>query len=253
MPISSTWVICRKRTAAPLRLFCFPHAGGGGSVYRDWTDEAAPNIEVCWVQWPGRENRIRERPFGFVDELVPPLVNGLSQWLDRPFAFYGHSLGAKIAFETIRGLRRSGVAQPCHLFVGACQAPQLPWPYPHMHELAEPEFISEIQQRYGGVPRHIVQDADLRALLIPTLRADIKLMETYRYTPEPPLDCAITVFGGAADHTIDRFALEAWRRQTSKAFRLLTIPGNHFFLQSARKQLLSAIGSALELNAMTVV
>jgi medium-chain acyl-[acyl-carrier-protein] hydrolase len=246
MTLPNNWVICQqRRNSAALRLFCFPYAGGGASAYRTWNKELTSDIEVCWIQWPGRENRIRERPFETIDELVPALVNGLSEWLVPPFAFYGHSLGAKIAFETTRHLRRTGKVQPSHLFVGASQAPQLPWPHPPLHVLREDEFIKEVQKRYGGVPREVLQDAELRALLIPTLRADVRLIETYRYDPEPPLNCAITVFGGSDDNTVDRIGLDAWRHQTSQAFRLLMVAGDHFFLHSARQQLLNAIGGSL--------
>lgn len=252
MAIPNDWVIRERRNSADSRLFCFPYAGGGASVYRGWTEEANSNIEVCWVQWPGRENRNREPPFACCEELVTALVKGISELLDRPFAFYGHSLGAKIAFETIRGLRRGGCAQPSHLFVGASQAPQLPWTRPLLHPLGEDEFIEEIQRRYGGLPRQIIEDAELRALLIPTLRADVRILETYRYTPEPPLNCAITAFGGDADHTVDLFALEAWRHQTCKAFRLHMIAGDHFFLHSARRELLRTIATEFESNPATV-
>lgn len=224
-----------------MRLFCFPYAGGGASIYRNWTEELHSEFEVWWVQWPGRENRIRERPLTSVQELVSALVDGIAPWLDRPYAFYGHSVGAKVAFETIRALRRNRQSEPCHLFVGASRAPQLPWPYAPLHLLEEQEFIRQIQKRYGGVPREILEDAELRALLIPTLRADVQLMETYRYTQEAPLDCAITAFGGSTDYTIEPSALEAWGEQTSGSFRLHTLPGDHFFLHSARRQVLSAI------------
>src|ERR1700683_5552118 len=156
MTLPNNWVICQqRRNSAALRLFCFPYAGGGASAYRTWNKELTSDIEVCWIQWPGRENRIRERPFETIDELVPALVNDLSEWLVPPFAFYGHSLGAKIAFETTRHLRRPGSVQPSHLFVGASQAPQLPWPHPPLHVLREDEFIKEVQKRYGGVPREV--------------------------------------------------------------------------------------------------
>lgn len=242
----NNWVICQQRkNSASFRLFCFPYAGGGASVYRTWNKESTSDVEICWIQWPGRENRIREQPFETIDELVPALVDGLAEWLVPPFAFYGHSLGAKIAFETSRQLRRIGGAQPCHLFVGASQAPQLSWPHQTLHVLREDDFIQEIQKRYGGVPREILQDPELRALLIPTLRADVRMMETYRYDPEPPLNCDITVFGGSNDPTVDRSALDAWRHQTCQAFQLLMVPGDHFFLHSARQQLLGAIGRSL--------
>jgi medium-chain acyl-[acyl-carrier-protein] hydrolase len=220
-------------------------------VFRRWAAEVDSNIEVCWIQYPGRESRIRERAYASVADLVAGLADGISEWLDCPFAFYGHSLGAKIAFETIRELRRRGSVLPSHLFAGASQAPQLPWPHSMLHRLGEGEFIDEIQKRYGGLPKQIIDDPELRALLIGILRTDIQLIETYRYTPEPPLDCAINVFGGEDDCTVDHSALDAWRYQTSSAFGLQKMAGDHFFLNSARQELLKAIGAELQTNLVS--
>lgn len=243
------WVICPKRRAsAVVSLLCFPNAGGGGSVYRTWANEAPPDLEVSWVLWPGRESRIREAPYASIDELVPALCEGIIRWLDREFVFYGHSLGAKIAFEVSRELRRRGHVEPHHLFVGACQAPQLPWPHPLLHLLEEGQFIEQVQRSYGGIPNQILEDPELRTLLIPGLRADVRLVETYRYRPEPPLNCPITVFGGASDRTVDDWALEAWRHQTCGAFRVHMVPGDHFFVHSDRRQLLSTIAGGLRPN-----
>ena len=253
MALLKDWVVCpKKKDSAPMRLFCFPYAGTGASAYRSWVEEASPELELCLIQYPGRESRIREQPFLRIDDLVSALVSGISEWLDRPFAFYGHSLGGRIAFETVRQLRRRDSAPPCCLFVGASHAPQLRWPYAHLHALEEHAFLDGMQNRYGAVPRQILDDPELRALLIPTLRADVQLLETYLYTPEPALDCDITVFGGAADHTVDSSALEAWQEQTSGAFRLHTLPGTHFFLQSAQQELLSTIARQLSLNPLAM-
>jgi len=230
---------------ARLNLFCFSYAGGGGSVFRNWAEELGPDIAVLRVQLPGRENRIREAPFPSIETLIPVLTDGLLAAVDRPFAFYGHSLGAKIGFEVARELRRRGAAQPCHFFVGACQAPHLAWTQSQMHGLEEPQFIEQIQQRYGGVPRQILEDSELRALLIPTLRADIKLMETYAYRPEPRLDCGLTAFGGVSDRTVSPSMLEAWKDQTGGGFRLQMVAGDHFFLNTARPALLKAISEEL--------
>lgn len=166
--------------------------------------------------------------------------------LRTPFAFYGHSLGAKVAFETTRALRRIGAEPPRHLLVGASDAPQLGWPHPLMHALPNNDFINEIQHRYGGMPPEVLEDAELMSLLIPTLRADITLVEKYQYIPEAPLDCPITAFGGKEDRNVERSALDAWRHQTSERFRLYELDGSHFFLQLSQKTLLGLIAAELE-------
>jgi medium-chain acyl-[acyl-carrier-protein] hydrolase len=247
MDIDNKWVI-RPATVqtAKLTLFCFSYAGGGASAFRGWNEQLLPNIEVRWVQLPGRENRIREQPIRSMDDLAPALAKGILPCIRTPFAFYGHSLGAKVAFETTRVLRRIGSEQPCHLFVGASDAPQLGWPHPLIHALPDNDFIHEIQQRYDAVPPEVLEDAELMSLLIPTLRADITLVEKYRYIPESPLDCPITAFGGKEDRNVERSALDSWRHQTSARFRLYEIDGSHFFLHSAQKTLLGLIAAELE-------
>ncbi len=242
MTLTNDWVVSREGQAhAGLTLFCFPYAGGGASAYRRWKENLPAGIEIARIQLPGRENRIRERPLASMDKLAPAVAAGILQSADRPFIFYGHSLGARIAFETVRVLRRQGGVQPRHLFVGASDAPQSPWPYPLLHQLPENEFIDAMQRRYGGVPQPVIDDPELRALLIPTLRADVELMETYRYSFEPPLDCSITAFAGTQDRMVSRAMMDGWRDQTNQRFQLHLITGDHFFLNSANKTLLDLI------------
>ena len=247
------WIVCpEKKDAAAKRLFCFPFAGRGASAYRTWIEETGADLELCLIQYPGRENRLRERPFTRVGALVSALADGISDWLDRPFAFYGHSLGGKIAFETLRELRRRGVRLPSTLFVGASQGPRLAPMFPLLNALPENEFVEAIQNRYGAVPRQILADPELRALLIPSVRADIELLETYVYAEEPPLDCDILAFGGKADPTIDRSELEAWQQETRGGFALKILDAGHFFLQPARRELLGAIEAQLSLRPLAV-
>lgn len=247
MPFRSEWIVRpRLRTQPRLRLFCFPYAGVGPSAFRGWPDGFDTDVEVCIIQLPGREARLREPPFRSMKDLVPQLANGLMGLLDRPYAFYGHSLGARTAFETVRALRRSAYGQPFHLFVGACQAPQIPWPHSHMHHLDESAFLAEVQKRYGGVPSQIMDDPDVRALLLPAMRADIAMLETYEYLPEQPLACAITAFGGAQDRMVTQSSVDDWRYQTSADFRVMMFAGDHFFMQSSRTSLLESIAADMK-------
>lgn len=238
------WIIrALPRPAAKFRLFCFPYAGVGPSAFRGWADSADRNIEVCLVQLPGRENRLREPPFASMDELVPPLFEALCGQLDRPYMLYGHSLGGRVAFEVARAFRRAGLNQPLHLFVGASPGPQIPWLHPPMRNLEEDGFLREIQRRYGGMPSQIINDPELRALVVPALRADVTIMETYAYQPEPPFGFGITAFAGKRDPVVKPATVEEWRQQTSTFFRYHGIDADHFFTQSARPRLLETIGA----------
>jgi medium-chain acyl-[acyl-carrier-protein] hydrolase len=173
------------------------------------------------------------------------LVEHMLPLLDRPFAFYGHSLGGTLAFECALQLRRAHSVEPFHLFVGASPAPQLPWPHSPLRSLPEEEFLREMENRYGALPREVLADAEMRALVLPIVRADVTIIETYKYLAEPPLNCDLTVFGGLADRMVKRPDLEAWRDRASGRFRLQMLDGNHLFLKSCRAQLLESIASEL--------
>ena len=252
MGLSGRSIICPKRRPdAGQRLFCFPHAGVGPSVFRGWADQFAADAEVCLVQLPGREGRLRESPFESIANLMPALLADMRPLLDRPFAFYGHSLGATVAFECARNLRRALRLQPEHIFAGASPAPQLPWNHSPMRSLPEDRFLSEMEKRYGALPREVISDAEMRALVLPILRADIAMIEEYKYSPEAPLDCHITVFGGLKDHMVKRSELEAWREQTSGRFLLRMFDGNHLFLKSHKDQLLHSVAGEMNLSPET--
>lgn len=241
-------IIRPKRRIDPRsRLFCFHYAGVGPSAFRGWADDLAADAEVCLVQLPGREGRLREAPFSSIADLLPMLIENMLPLLDRPFAFYGHSLGAMIAFESAVALRRNLQIQPTHFFAGASPAPHLPWKHPAIRSLPEDDFFGEIERRYGALPREVLSDAQMRALVLPILRADITMIETYKYSPEPPLDCDITVFGGVLDQMVKPSELDAWREHTSGRFRMEMLEGNHLFLKSCRTQLLQRVAAELNL------
>ncbi|MGA8085789.1 MAG: thioesterase domain-containing protein [Terracidiphilus sp.] len=242
----NSWIIfCQGRRAAPLRLFLFAHAGGGSAAFRGWNDRIGDEIELGYIQLPGRESRLCEQPFSSMVELIPHLVDALAAHIDRPFAFYGHSLGARIAFEAARELRHRGAPGPAHLFIAACHAPQLPWPHPPMSGLEDSQFLREVQERYGSIPRQVVEDEELRSLLLPALRADVTMVETCAYSPGLPLDCGISAFGGLQDHTVSQSSLDQWRVQTRGEFHMHMVPGNHFFPQLVESRLPEFISAEL--------
>lgn len=243
----NTWLVCpQPRPNAALRLFCFPYAGGGASAFRGWSLHVPPEIEVCALQLPGRETRLREPLFTSLPSLIHTLTDVLTPSFDRPFAFFGHSMGALICFELTRELRRLRRPVPKMLFVSARNAPQMVDPDPPVHQLPEPEFIEELRT-FNGTSEAILQDPDLLRMVIPILRADFAINETYAYTDEAPLDLPITVFGGVDDHAVDEDGLRAWEQQTSSTFRLRMFPGNHFFLNSVQPMLIQSIVQQLHL------
>jgi surfactin synthase thioesterase subunit len=217
-----------------LRLFCFPYAGRGASIFRTWSHHLPPEVEVHPVQIPGRESRLSEPPFVRLSPLIEELLDALSPKFDIPFAFFGHSMGSLISFELTRLLRKHGGPFPIQLFVSGHRAPQLPLSRLPIHCLPETALLQELRQ-LKGASEQVLENAELLQLLLPTLRADLALCENYQYRSEPPLDCPIAAFGGLQDSMVSIEEHAAWRAQTRRSFTLHFFPGDHFFLHSAQK------------------
>jgi len=229
-PAGSTtpWIVVPEpRPSARVRLLCFPHAGGGASSYHAWSTRLPAEIEVCAIQLPGRESRIREIPVHNLRAIVSRLADELQVELKGTFAFFGHSMGALLAFELARLLRRRGDALPVHLFFSGREAPHLPKVIQPLSHLDDERLIEEVR-RLKGTPEEILHHRELLELLLPALRADFAACETYSCAPEPPLDCPATVLGGTRDN-VDRADLEAWRQHIDGPFSVRMFPGDHFF------------------------
>lgn len=242
------WLLpSRLNTESRLRLFCFPYAGGGAFIFRDWQAGLSAEIQICPIQLPGRGRRILESSFTRLAPLIEALTTALLPHLDKPFAFFGHSLGAIISFEVARHLHGEYGLKPQHLFVSAHRAPQIPDLDPPTYDLPQTEFIEELK-RLNGTPPEILQNNELMRLMIPLLRSDFELVQTYAYAAGPPLDCPISAFGGLRDFEVDREQLKPWHEHTKAAFALRMFPGDHFFIHTARQLLLTAISKDLNQN-----
>lgn len=238
------WLVEGKTRIKPkLRLFCLPYAGGGASLFREWQDAMPGDVQVAAIQLPGRENRINETPVDHIREVVSHLVKVLPPYCDIPFMFFGHSLGAKIAFELIRTLRRENGVQPLHLLVSGARAPHMPEPFP-LHHLPDEGFIDGLR-RYSAMPEEVLQNKELMGLFMPVLRADFSLDETYEYYDDAPFGCPITAFGGTEDHEISQDELLAWKQYTTNEFACHTFPGDHFFIKSSQKAFLGTVTEIL--------
>jgi medium-chain acyl-[acyl-carrier-protein] hydrolase len=234
----------RPQPRARLRLFCLAHAGGGASAYRGWADALPAEVEVCSVQLPGRENRVREPAFERLEPLVEALADAIEEFLDRPFALFGHSNGALIGFELARTLRARGRPGPVHVFPSGRRAPELPADRPPIHTLSEAEFLKELQE-LGGIPPQLLEHRELLEMIVPTLRADVAIHETYAFGEQPPLECPATAYGGVADPRVSRAQLEAWARHFAGPFILRMFPGGHFYLQDDRAAVLRMLSGDL--------
>ena len=229
---------------ATLRLFCFPYAGGSALVFNKWRDSLPPFVEVCPVQLPGRGNRLDATPFTDMDPLVEAAGDALLPYFDMPFAFFGHSMGASISFELARLLRREGRRLPLHLYISGRRAPHIIDDDPPLHHLPDAELLDELRQ-LNGTPKEVLEHPELMQMMLPLLRADFSVAETYVCKTQPPLNIPMTVFGGLADKDVEREQLEAWREYTTASFKLRMLEGDHFFLNTSQSMLLRLLSSEL--------
>jgi medium-chain acyl-[acyl-carrier-protein] hydrolase len=218
-----------------LRVFCFPFAGGSAAVYGEWSRLLPPYVKVVPIEYPGHGRRFAQSPLAAVDQIAQVHAGELLADLDEgPYALFGHSMGAVVAFELARELRRRGAPLPVKIYASATLAPCSP-----EHE-ARGEDVSamtddEVRDRLielGGTPQEILDNADLMELMLPIVRADMAACEDYVYRPETPLPCPITALGGVDDDTFEQSELTRWGEVTSKSFEVVTLPGGHFFLRT---------------------
>ncbi|MER7700556.1 alpha/beta fold hydrolase [Streptomyces sp. NPDC096095] len=236
------WVLRRAPRSAPaLRLICVPFAGAGPAAFQGWSGLLPESVEPWLLRLPGRESRFREEPRTEVPLVVKEAAAVLGPALDGPYALFGHSLGALIAFELARELRRSYGAEPAHLSVSARSAPHLPLRHAVVHQLPDDLFLDALDVRFNAIPPAIRDEPQMRALYLPVLRADVTLLETYEYTEEAPLDCPITAYGGMEDPEFRGTELAEWSRHTASSHRLRMFPGGHFFLNEQRAELVSDV------------
>jgi len=242
------WLPYRRPNIDPaMRLFCFAHAGGSAGSFRAWDSVFPRHIEICAVQLPGRESRLNEPQARRMALLVETLVMALRPLLDKPFALFGHSLGANVAFELARHLRadRRG---PLHVFASGCRAPHLRNPRPLLYTLPDSDLIESLRA-FGGTPAEVFDNRDLLDWLLPVVRADLELNETYVLESPDALDCPITAFGASGDSRVSSEEVHAWSELTRGRFRRRIFEGNHFFVYERQGELAKEIRQDLDLSA----
>lgn len=224
-----------------MRLFLFPFAGGSPTAFWKWAMEFPGHFESWIAHYPGRGSRFNETPIKQIDILVDKLYQSIRLYLDKPFVFFGHSLGGLVAFELVKVLRQENLPEPKVLFVSACGAPQYPDPNMPIHALPDAEFRKALQE-LNGTPVEILAHPDLMELLTPTLRADFEAFERYNYIPnESPLNFPIVAFGGENDSRVSRARLDAWAAQTNSPSKVECFPGDHFFIIDMKEAVMRSI------------
>ena len=244
----SIW-IPQARPEARIRLLCVPYAGAGANVYRGWERDLGDDIELAAIQLPGREWRRSEPPFTRLDALVDHLLPEVATWLDdpRPGLFFGYSMGAALAFELALRLRQAGKTGPRALFAAACRAPQRLAKTADLFRLSDDDFVDAIR-RLGGIPDTVALEPALMQLALPTLRADFEMLGTHAWQGRrEPMPCPLFVYGGSEDQLANRAEVAQWRGHTSSQFQIRLFSGGHFFINSARGQLLKTLAADLSM------
>lgn len=227
---------------AAVTLVCLPHAGGTPAIYSGWADALEPDIRVVATQ-PRRP--APDRPLT-LRESAADLAGELASQASEPYAFFGNSLGAIVAFEATRVLSGQGHRPPLRLFACGSAPPAVAAAAGrNLRSLPDDEFLSEVS-RMGELPREILDEPELQQEFLPGLRGDYSLAETYEYVPGPPLPCPISVFRGLSDTLVDPSKLELWGEYTAQDVKIRGLPGNHFLTQTSATFLHRAIRKDLE-------
>lgn len=246
---TDSWLLRQPvRAQASVRLLCVPYAGGNAWMFRQWASRLPETIEVCAVQLPGHVGRMSEAAITDFATLLSLLADALRLEVGGPVALFGHSLGALVAFELARSMRDRSGREALHLFVSGHNAPQAPregdTDLDDSIELDD-ETIVEKLRRLGCTPEAVLQNREMRQLMLPILRADFALYRSYAYRESEPLCCPITVFGGLQDPHTDGAGLDAWRRQTRGPCRVQLVSGDHFFVVAQEESVVQAIAGEL--------
>jgi len=241
----TTWYrVYAPRPKATLRLVCFPHAGGGASVFHGWAERLRESIELVAVQYPGRQDRSHEEPIADLETLADEVVAVLAPLFDRPVAFFGHSLGATVAFEVARRLRPRFPTPLAHLIVSARKSPADCTT--SGYDFSRDEDLRRYLTRLGDGAALVLRNPDLWQLLVPPLRADLVMSQRYRYAAGAPLTCPLTLIAADGDHSCTIDDMRAWSGYTIGAAEERAVPGDHYYVDSPPDELFTILAGAAD-------
>ncbi|MFE3858591.1 thioesterase II family protein [Streptomyces griseorubiginosus] len=234
----------QRREGASVQLLCFHHAGGSAAMFREWTNLLPRSVEVIAVQLPGRADRFIETPYHDMTPLVDQLVEVIGPILERPYACYGASMGARVSWSLAHVLRERELPMPRKLYVSSSAAPSLDrqirgWNGPD-------EGLVRYMRELGGTPSQVLDNPDLLEGVLPILRADLTVLSTHTFQPTAPLDVPIRAFAGASDAEVPPAQMATWSDETNAEFTLDIVESGHFLDVFGLRQVIEAIGKDLD-------
>ena len=243
--IDGLWFVpIRFSNKNKLNLFLFHYAGGSASFFKKWANDIVEKVNIFALQLPGRENRFNEKLILSMDDLIAKLYRAFPKKLNVPSIFFGHSLGGLISFELARMIDTNNNIKLTHLIVSACQAPQLSHLKKFLYHLPDNEFISEIK-KYNGIPKEILQEPELLyEVILPILRSDFTISDTYRYKKRDKIKPKVTAICGKEDDTFDINNILKWSEETNN-FDYKYFTGDHFFINTEYNKVLQLINNIL--------
>jgi medium-chain acyl-[acyl-carrier-protein] hydrolase len=244
-PSKSNWFsIPYPKPNAKLRLICLPYAGGNAAIYHQWSNKIINDIELISLQPPGRSYRLQETPFNDMEKLIDDLMQVLPSILDKPYVIFGHSLGSRIGFELIHRCQSLGLRLPDHFIASGSRGPQVPCLEEQSYHLPDDQFILKLKEM-DGTPEELLNSKELMALLLPMIKADFQIAETYRFSGNLLLDIPISVFGGTDDDKVNYQNLEAWQQYFSQPTNITLFSGGHFFINSHQTEVVDLVNTVL--------
>lgn len=251
---ASKWISYPKpNREARLKLFCFPYAGSSGIVtYKHFADNLIDDIEICPIELPGRGFRLIEPLLDNIHEIVNQLHPEILPHLNKQFAFFGHSMGALISFELAKKLSKENGKVPGILYVSAHRAPNISERQIIFHTLAYDDLLIQLKKN-NGMMDEVLNNKELLELVLPIIKNDYKVCETYKLETDTKLDCPITAFGGKQDSDVNEEHLKGWANFTNLAFNLKIFDGDHFFIIKERKSFLKIFNEQIQIDLLNLV
>jgi medium-chain acyl-[acyl-carrier-protein] hydrolase len=243
MPHASLIHIPISKPNASLRLICFPYAGGNSMTYIKWLDNLSTKVELALVQLPGRGVRSAEPPYQTMEEVVRALFLELGNLSNKPTIFYGHSMGARVAYELTLMLLRFQYKLPIHFIASGSIAPSVSRKKEYTYNLPDDDFIKKIAE-LNGSQDEVLAHKEIMQLLMPALRADFKIIETYCNKSKAVIPTKISVLAGTEEDT-EHPDIEAWFNLFQSNTGIHWISGDHFFVDKNKPDLLKTVNNLI--------